>query len=362
MIEKIESKSTRAIAIWLFIGVGMMIFQVILGGITRLTGSGLSITEWNIATGILPPLNEQQWLSEFEKYKQTDQFRFVNYNFTLPDFKFIFFWEWLHRLWGRLIGVAFIIPFIIFIIQRRFRHEMIKPLILLFLLGALQGLVGWIMVKSGLTGDAIYVAPTRLALHFIFAMVLVTYTFWFALQLSLPDQNKIANASLNRFTWAILIITGIQLIFGALMAGHKAAIFAYSWPDINGSYFPPQMFNSGVISLIENKSTIHFFHRNFGYIIFILVFIWTFRARLITVSGFFNKIKFLPLVMVSLQVILGILSVVTSVKIVPNRWGTFEWVAQLHQLNALFFLLSLVLMLFIVPRKDSYLSIQLKGQ
>ena len=362
MIKKSDSNSSRAVAKWLFIGVGMLIFQVLLGGITRLTGSGLSITEWNIATGVIPPLNEQQWLREFEKYKQTDQFRYVNFDFTLHDFKFIFFWEWLHRLWGRLIGIAFIVPFIIFLIQSRFKREMIKPFIILFLLGGLQGLVGWIMVKSGLEGNAIYVAPTRLALHFIFAIGLVCYTFWFALQLSITGQKKITHSSLNRFTWVILFFTTIQVIFGALMAGHKAAPFAYTWPDINGSYFPPDMFNRGMLSIIENKITIHFIHRNLGYIIFILVLIWTIIARSINVSTFFNKIKFLLLVLVLLQIILGILSVVSSVKIMPNRWGRFEWMAQLHQLNAIFFLLTLVLILFVVHNKDSHLSSQLKGQ
>ena len=362
MSKKSDANSSRAVAIWLFIGVAMLIFQVLLGGITRLTGSGLSITEWNIATGVIPPSNDQQWLSEFEKYKQTDQFRYVNFDFTLHDFKFIFFWEWLHRLWGRLIGIAFIVPFIIFLIQRRLKHEMIKPFIILFLLGGLQGLVGWIMVQSGLEGDAIYVAPARLALHFIFAIGLICYALWFALQLSVTGEKKIIHSSLNRFTWVILFFTTIQMIFGALMAGHKAATLAYTWPDINGSYFPPGMFNRGVISIIENKITIHFIHRNLGYIILILVICWTIIARRLNVPSFFNKIKFLPLGLVLLQVILGILSVVSSVKIIPNRWGSFEWMAQLHQLNAIFFLLSLVLVLFVVRNKDSHLTLQLKGQ
>src|SRR5687767_844565 len=171
-------RSSRPVAIWLLIGVSMLIVQILLGGITRLTGSGLSITEWDVITGALPPMNEQQWLTEFNKYKATPQYRLLNSDFTLSNFKFIFFWEWFHRLWGRLIGVVFFIPFVIFLVQRRFRADMIRPLMILFLLGALQGAVGWIMVASGLTGDAVYVRPTRLALHFVFALVLLFYTFW----------------------------------------------------------------------------------------------------------------------------------------------------------------------------------------
>src|SRR5829696_1205231 len=146
--------SSRAVAIWIMAGVGMLLVQVILGGITRLTGSGLSITEWDVVTGVIPPLNEQQWLTEFEKYRQTPQFKLLNFDFTLSDFKNIFFWEWFHRFWGRLIGVAFAIPFVIFLIEKRFKKNMVGPLVLLFLFGALQGVIGWIMVKSGLSGDA----------------------------------------------------------------------------------------------------------------------------------------------------------------------------------------------------------------
>src|SRR5690349_12922950 len=190
-MKKIQPASSRAVAIWILIGVGMLIIQIILGGITRLTGSGLSITEWDVITGALPPLNEQQWIAEFNKYKQTPQYRLLNSDFTFSNFKFIFFWEWFHRLWGRLIGVVFFIPFIIFLVQRRFRTNMIQPLIILFLLGGLQGAVGWIMVASGLTGDAVYVRPTKLALHFVFAVVLLFYTYWFALKLLIRKERRI---------------------------------------------------------------------------------------------------------------------------------------------------------------------------
>ena len=251
--------SSRPVAIWLLIGVGMLIVQILLGGITRLTGSGLSITEWNVITGALPPLNEQHWIAEFEKYKQTPQFHLLNFDFTLKDFKFIFFWEWFHRFWARLIGVVFAIPFVVFIIQKRFKQEMIRPLIILFLLGALQGAIGWIMVASGLTGDAVYVKPTRLALHFVFALGLLSYTFWFALQLLLPGRAIVINSTQRKFTWSILFLVFIQLIYGALMAGHKAATAAPTWPDINGTFIPPNMLAGpdGLLNILENKITIH---------------------------------------------------------------------------------------------------------
>ncbi len=178
MENSFSERSARPIAIWLLVGVGMIIIQVLLGGITRLTGSGLSITEWKPIMGALPPMNEHDWNIAFEKYKQIAQFKYLNSYFTLHDFKFIFFWEWFHRLWARLIGVVFLIPFIIFLIQKRFKKEMIRPMIILFLLGALQGLVGWIMVKSGLEdSEALYVSHYKLAIHFILALGFVVLYF-----------------------------------------------------------------------------------------------------------------------------------------------------------------------------------------
>src|SRR5215203_6120687 len=218
-----KNRSDQVIANWIMIGVGMLIIQILLGGITRLTGSGLSITEWDVITGTLPPLNEHQWLQQFHKYQQTPQYRLLNSDFTIGNFKIIFFWEWFHRLWGRLIGLVFLIPFIIFLLQKRLKPTMIKPLVILFLLGALQGAVGWIMVASGLTGDAIYVKPTKLAMHFVLALGLLCYTFWFAMQLLVPAERRIVNSPLKKFTWTIIVVLTLQLAFGALMAGHKAA-------------------------------------------------------------------------------------------------------------------------------------------
>jgi len=353
MSEIYPQRSSRAVAIWLMIGVGMLIIQILLGGVTRLTGSGLSITEWNVITGTLPPLNEQKWIEEFNKYKQTPQFLLLNSDFTLHDFKSIFFWEWFHRFWARLIGVVFAIPFIIFLFQKRFKDEMIKPLIILFLLGALQGAVGWIMVASGLTGDAIYVKPTKLMLHFILALGLLCYTFWFALQLLVPKEKRIVNKSLKNSTLIIIVVLVFQLAFGALLAGHKAATAAPTWPDINGTFIPAKMFSSPeeLLNLIENKITIHFIHRMFAYILFVLIVIWTWKAVKAKGNNLFSKTKWLPVFLVTTQVILGIFAVLTSVQIVPNHWGIFEWIAQIHQLIAMFLLLSIIWMTYLIKSK-----------
>ena len=350
MVHDLPARSSRPIAIWLLVGVGMIIVQILLGGITRLTGSGLSITEWNVVTGTLPPLNEAAWLAEFAKYKQTPQYSLLNSSFTLQDFKFIFFWEWFHRFWARLIGVVFLVPFLIFLVQKRFRPSMVKPMLILFMLGALQGAVGWIMVASGLTGDAIYVKPTRLALHFIFALGLLCYTFWFALDLLVPPAARQADRSIRRWTLATILVLGVQLIYGALMAGHKAATSAPTWPDINGYILPPRMManGEGLLNLIDNRITIHFIHRGLAYVLCVLVILLTLRLYKAAAGRLLRRTRFWPLLLVLLQVLLGIFSVLTSVQIIPNQWGVFEWFAQLHQLVAMFLLLSLLWVYYLV--------------
>lgn len=346
------ARSSRLVATWLLIGVGMTVIQVALGGITRLTGSGLSITQWDVITGSLPPLNEQQWMVEFDKYRQTPQFQLLNFEFTLSDFKFIFFWEWFHRLWARTIGLVFAFGFVWFLVKKHFKKEMITPLLVLFLLGALQGAIGWIMVASGLTGDAVYVKPTRLALHFIFALGLLCYSFCFALQLLVKKESIIQQSKLRKWNIAILGILVVQLIYGALMAGHKAATVAPTWPSINGDLVPATLFIDQplLLNFIDNKILIHFIHRGLAYLLLILIAYWSVQLIRTKGSVLFEKTKRWPLYLVLAQVALGIASVLTSTGIVPGQWGAFEWMAQMHQLVGMLLLLSLVWTLYIVRK------------
>ena len=345
------NRSNKLVATWLLLGVVMTIIQFVLGGVTRLTGSGLSITEWEVITGALPPLSEEAWLTEFAKYKQTPQFQLLNFEFDLQNFKYIFFWEWFHRLWARIIGLVFAGGFIWFLLAKHFKKEMIKPLVILFFLGIMQGAIGWIMVASGLEGDAVYVKPTRLALHFIFALGLLSYTFWFALQLSVPKTALQISAGMHQavqkaktLNVAILALLVLQLMYGALMAGHKAAMVAPTWPTINGDYIPTNLFSDPVflLNFIENKILVHFMHRGIAYVLLILVIYWTVKLYQINGSSFFNRIKIFPLLLVVLQVLLGIASLLYARSIIPGVWGIFEWMAQIHQLVGMSLLLSLV--------------------
>jgi cytochrome c oxidase assembly protein subunit 15 len=363
----------RPVALWIYTGVIMLLIQVILGGITRLTGSGLSITEWDVVTGALPPLDNAQWLEAFEKYRHTQQFRMINFGFDLADFKFIFFWEWFHRFWARLVGVVFLVGFIWLLAKRRLGPGMVRPLIILFLLGGLQGAVGWIMVASGLTGDAVYVQPAKLALHFIFALGLIVYTFWFALQLSVADEDRAGclrtglegaghPAYLRRlgilrgWTIGIIGLLVLQLLYGALMAGHKAANVAPTWPRINGSWIPESSFSRPLAhDLAGNRLTVQFIHRTLAYLLFVLVLVWTVIARrLAPVPGLFRRLRWLPPVLITIQILLGIGSLLTSPRIVPGHWGAFDWLAQTHQVMGLLFLLTMTGMLyFVIPIRRS---------
>ena len=359
-----KQRSSRPIAIWLLVGVFMIIVQIILGGITRLTDSGLSITEWKPILGTVPPTSDKEWQEAFERYKQIAQYKNLHFYFTLNDFKSIYFWEWLHRLWGRFIGVVFLVPFIIFLLQNRFRKEMIKPMIILFLLGGLQGVIGWIMVQSGLNDEDLYVSHIRLAIHFMAALILLVYTFWFALKLVERSRDKVYNPAQKKFLALIIVLFAIQLIYGAFMAGLKAATSAPTWPSINGDYFPPNMVShagesySFLSSIVNNPITIHFIHRNLAYLIFFLIVYWTVKVMHEKSSARFSSIKWWPLVLVTIQAVLGVATVLTSPQKVPQQWGLFEWNALLHQLVAMFLLLCLVMAFYLLGAKERSKSVK----
>jgi cytochrome c oxidase assembly protein subunit 15 len=345
MTSGLRKDSSSNVSKWLFAGVLMIMIQILLGGITRLTQSGLSITEWNPITGILPPLNSAQWIQEFDKYKHTDQFRYINSNFSLSDFKFIYFWEWFHRLWARLMGLVFLIGFFYFLIQKQFRMDMIMPLIILFLLGILQGAIGWIMVKSGLVPEKLFVGHIQLATHFMAALLLLCYTLWFALSLSVNTSQITINKGLRNLTKTILAILFFQLIYGAFMAGLHAASTAPTWPQINGQWVPDLINNLSPWwkNLIYNKISIQFIHRGIAYILFAGVIAWYLKAGKINGTGLLKETRLIPLVIIILQVVLGITTVVTS-----PYGNNLLWYGVAHQLVAILFLGSMVFMLFIV--------------
>ncbi len=346
-------KGKKAIVIWLVIGIIMTVIQILLGGITRLTGSGLSITDWKPIMGAIPPLNETEWNQAFEGYKEIGQYKTLNNHFDLSNFKFIFFWEWFHRLWGRLIGIVFIVPFIFFWKKKYFNKELTWSLIGLFILGGLQAAIGWIMVKSGLNEDDLYVSHIRLAIHFITAFLLLVYEVWFLMRLTVRDSDRIVAPKLKQFIGAIIVLLIIQFAYGAFMAGLKAAPVAPTWPDINGTFIP-----SGVSSQswINHPINVHVVHRSIAYIVFILIVISTVKFLRLKNKHHIkvvSKFSYWPIVLVLIQVLLGVLSVLNAHKIVHNQFGLYEMMAISHQTVAILLVMALVVQYYLLHKKQA---------
>ncbi|WP_423146045.1 COX15/CtaA family protein [Rubrolithibacter danxiaensis] len=344
-----STTNTRPVAAWLYLGVFMILVQVLLGGITRLTGSGLSITEWKPLLGAIPPVSEQDWNLAFKKYQQIAQFKYINNHFTLSDFKYIYFWEWLHRNWARLMGIVFIIPFIYFILKKKIDRRLIASFILLFILAALQGLIGWIMVQSGLNSENTSVSHLRLAIHFIAALILLCYVLWLAFRFSISDEGTSYSPFLRRLNLVLLVLLTIQLTYGAFMAGSHAALAARTWPDINGTWWPAGMFkqNGFLTDIAHNLYTIQFIHRNLAYLITILILVWYLRAAHLPADNKLKKVRFYPLVLVLLQVALGVFTLLNSEFRVPLAYGAA------HQLTGILLLMSLLFTLFLNRKKAS---------
>ena len=344
-------KYTRGVRVWLLIGLIMLIGQVILGGITRLTGSGLSITRWDVVTGVVPPLNEVEWSHEFELYKATPQFHKINATFTLEDFKFIYFWEYFHRLWVRALGFIFLIPFLILVFTKKIDSYLMKRLGLVVLLTILTASAGWIMVQSGLI-DRPWVNAYKLTLHFILAVLVIT-----AMVKTVADVYVYRSLKSNKkgklIVLGVLLLTFIQLIVAGLISGMRAGLYYPSWPDMNGEMVP------GVLLDLKNWSwenminydsylfapaLIQFTHRSIAYLL-LLVCVAMFFALQSKLER--NSKKWLNLSMLLLfgQVTLGILTVLNVKGKIPLFLGTA------HQLVGLLFFMSLLFLYYSLRNK-----------
>lgn len=344
MRGKTDGKGRQQVANWLLLGVLMIMVQVLLGGITRLTGSGLSITEWKPILGTIPPLNQADWEAAFAKYREIGQYKHLNFDFTLDDFKFIYFWEWFHRVWARFMGLVFLFPFNYFVWTRKINRQMVIPMIILFLLGALQGALGWIMVQSGLSDEKLYVSHIRLAIHFMAALGLLCYVLWFALQLKVKPSDIIQAPALRSITWYVLGLLLIQLVYGAFMAGLKAGSFAPTWPTMNQQWWPAGIGDAqGSNILTDNPITVQFIHRALAYLLVIAMVGWFASARKIQASGIFRSTRLLPPVVVVVQLLLGIFTVLHSVNSRDLLW----W-GVAHQFVAMLLLVVVVINLYLL--------------
>lgn len=259
----VSDRDHRQVAYWLLFCAGMVFAMAIIGAITRLTESGLSITEWKPITGAIPPLSEAQWLVEFEKYRQIPEYKLLNRGMSLEEFKLIFFWEWFHRLWGRLIGLVFAIPLVWFIIRRKIDRPLVLPLVGLFLLGGLQGFIGWFMVQSGLV-DRTDVSHYRLALHL--SMALILYALLLRLGLGLLNGRRLlapVGGTLVLHGRLALALVAVTVVWGAFVAGLDAGFAYNTWPTMNGEFAPPEIWNLSPawLNFLENTAAVQFAHR-----------------------------------------------------------------------------------------------------
>ena len=262
------TQTSRAVATWLLLLYLMVFAMVIVGGATRLTGSGLSMVQWHPLMGALPPLSESDWIETFQKYQASPQYKLVNHWMLLSDFKRIFLWEYAHRLLGRLIGVVFLVPWLFFLVRRSLDRPLAWRTFVAFLLGGAQGLLGWFMVKSGLV-DNPEVSHYRLAAHLALALVVGQYLLWLFLDVRRPSARPSPSQSRGMSsapTWSFIALLALQIVFGAFMAGKRAGLVAATFPDMNGEWIPSTflIIEPWWRDLVENPMSIHFLHRLFG--------------------------------------------------------------------------------------------------
>jgi heme a synthase len=269
------------IAMWLFTVIVMVFAMVVLGGVTRLTHSGLSMVEWRPVTGWLPPMGESEWMPVFEKYKLSPEFQKVNKHMDLAGFKAIFWFEFLHRLWGRLIGVVFFVPFVFFLLRGWLNRDLARKMVLMFVLGGLQGLMGWYMVKSGLV-DRPDVSQYRLTAHFSLALIIIGAIEWVALGLLFNYRSRDGvTHPLKAFAFLVFGLAFVTALSGGFVAGLDAGFAYNTFPLMDGAFLPPDLYqlSPAYLNLFEDILSVQFNHRILAEALFVLVVVFWFKAR-----------------------------------------------------------------------------------
>ncbi|RAR69974.1 COX15/CtaA family protein [Flavobacterium aciduliphilum] len=335
----------KSVIYWLLSGCILIFIMVVVGGITRLTGSGLSMTDWHLVTDTLPPLTESAWQQAFEAYKQFPEYKLINVHnhFQLADYKFIYFWEWFHRFIARILGLVFVIPFIYFLIKKKLDPQTLKKCLILVCLGMLQGAIGWFMVLSGLQKNP-DVSHFRLSLHLTWAFIIFAYTLWVALDLIYPQKTKVIFPlrNLSRVTLFFIIL---QIVYGGFVAGLDAGFIHNHWPLMSdGQFFHDSILlekNNWISRFTEGKSGVQFVHRTLAYIVFFLILTLFIKSRKHTLSktqkNGINSLIFIVFV----QFLLGVSTLLLHVPI---------WLGVTHQAGAFFLLASMIFTLHKVTK------------
>ena len=328
------------ISIWLIFMFFLIVLMITVGGLTRLTDSGLSITKWELFYGTFPPLNEKQWIYYFEQYKLIPEYQLQNFSMTLDEFKFIFWWEWAHRFLGRLIGIAFLIPLIYFTLKLSLKK--LLNFYLIFFLICFQGFIGWYMVSSGLI-NRVDVSHFRLSLHLIVAFFILSLILWNYLKINIKDNGKLKLNIFFPLTFLVLIF--LQIIIGAFVSGMDAGLIYNSWPLMGNTYFPNdnEFINLFNITVFSNASLVQFVHRNLAYLILAFYFLMLFRVHKLKIESSFFAINLLGFFLL-LQVILGILTLLNGVHIL---------LASMHQISSIFLVSASIYFLYLNKKINS---------
>jgi heme a synthase len=319
---------------WLILSLIIVFFIIIIGGLTRLTNSGLSITEWELFKGILPPLNVLDWELYFEKYKRIPQYKLLNYNMSLEEFKFIFYWEYFHRMLARLIGIFFLLPLIFFYFTKKINNQYMNTCFIIFFLILLQGIIGWFMVASGLVND-VTVSHYRLSIHLSVAFLIISIIFWLIINIVKKKNKTFFRFSKENFPFLILIfLIFLQIIFGAFVSGLDAGNIYQTWPKMGLTYFPDDIIIKNINNFFnfKNQSLVQFYHRNLAYLITLYILLLSFYVYKNKVKDLYNPLKLLNFFLF-LQILLGIFTLVSGLNI---------YLASAHQISSVILVFSAI--------------------
>ena len=330
----VNNKINNQLSIWLKTMFWIISIMIVIGGLTRLTDSGLSITKWQLFSGFLPPLNQNDWILYFDLYKKIPEFELQNYNMSLQEFKIIFWWEWIHRFLGRLIGICFLIPLIYFSFKIKIRK--ILNLYLIFFLICFQGFIGWYMVSSGLV-NRVDVSHFRLSFHLLIAFVILSLILWNYLKIR--KFKEISNKMNPIIPFFFLILVFLQIAVGAFVSGMDAGKIYNSWPLMGNTYFPDDNKFSSLfkLSALSDPSLVQFIHRNLAYLIcifYILIFYKIYKNKMYDLYKCINVLG----AFIILQIILGILTIINGAQI---------FIASMHQISSIFLVSTCIYFLFI---------------
>ena len=317
---------------WLKINLFLVFLIIIIGGLTRLTDSGLSITQWELFSGILPPITKESWINYFNLYKEIPQYKLLNYNMSLNEFKVIFYWEYIHRILARIIGLFFLIPLMYFYFKKTISKQKLNMCLFVFFLILCQGTIGWYMVKSGLVDD-VTVSHYRLSLHLIFAFLIISSIFWLILNKDLNYVKDFFNFKKKRIIFLTLIFfIFIQISLGAFVSGLDAGRIYQTWPLMGETFFPNDITTYKLINFFDfnNHSLVQFYHRIFAYLIVVYTFLLAFYLLRIEKTNLYKPLLSIIFIL-GLQISLGILTLISGLNI---------YLASAHQIGSVFLVFS----------------------